>query len=798
MDEGGGGLSGPRQNFIHRSTDGGLTWSAPISQGASFLGPGRSVGGGYSPGMYSTPVAAYWTDLGWGEPAVGPDGVVHYPYSARSATDPGNIFYVRSVDNGSTWSAPLQLNTDTTTRAQWSPSLSVNAEGTVFVSWYDERNTTTDALERFGRASSDNGATWGTEMAVSNVVFPKPLQPDPAFVSTRAGIYNRTAFSDNGNGQIAYHAWTDGRVSISGQPQQDVFFDKIDFGLPMPRIVTTLDDHDDGTCNSADCSLREAVNAANSSSSASFITFDPDLAGIIQLSGALPTLSSDLAIIGPGPHVLTVRRNTGGNYRIFTLSNGTPSGPTVSLVGLTVSNGLASSGGATANSGGGISNDRGSLDVRNCHIIGNSSDPGSSTDGGGIFNFDGTLVVNNSTFSGNNAYYGGGISNRRNSGGTASVTVTNTTFVGNSAPNGFGGAIFNQGNGTFGAPGTAVMTLTNCTLSDNSATNSYGGAIYTAGVQPGIGSMTLTNCTLNGNSATNGGIFIYQLGSGSAGMTLRNNIFRTGSTGANLVNSGGSVTSQGYNLSNDNGGGFLTGTADQINTEPQLGLLASNGGPTMTHALMSGSPAINTGNDALAPVRDQRGYARSGISDKGAFEFNGIPPSPPAIASVVSRKLHGGTPFDINLPLTGNPGVECRSGGAGNNYQVVVSFVNPVTYTGVSVSSGTGSISSSSGGGTNSVVVNLTGVTSAQTITITLTGVSDGGSTGDVNVPMGILVGDTNGNRTVNATDIGQTKAQSGQPVTASNFRTDVTASGGSINASDIGLVKSTSGTSLP
>jgi len=87
---------------------------------------------------------------------------------------------------------------------------------------------------------------------------------------------------------------------------------------------------------------------------------------------------------------------------------------------------------------------------------------------------------------------------------------------------------------------------------------------------------------------------------------------------------GGAITSQGHNLSNDNGGGFLTGTNDQINTEPQLGPLANNGGATQTHALLSVSPAINTGNDALAPPVDQRGYFRLGASDKGAFEFGGI------------------------------------------------------------------------------------------------------------------------------------------------------------------------------
>ena len=225
MDEGGGGLNGPRQNFIYRSTDSGATWSSALAQGASFLGPGRSASG-YFPGIYTTPVAGYWADMGWGEPAVGPSGVVHYAYSARSATDPGNIFYVRSTDTGFTWSAPLKLNTDATSRAQWGPSLSANAQGRVFVTWYDERNTTTDALQRFGRASLNNGMSWGTDTAQSDVIFPKPL-PDPNFSATRVGLYNRTAFSNDGTGAIAYHAWTDGRVSINGNPQQDVFFDKI-------------------------------------------------------------------------------------------------------------------------------------------------------------------------------------------------------------------------------------------------------------------------------------------------------------------------------------------------------------------------------------------------------------------------------------------------------------------------------------------------------------------------------------------------------------------------------------------
>ena len=103
------------------------------------------------------------------------------------------------------------------------------------------------------------------------------------------------------------------------------------------------------------------------------------------------------------------------------------------------------------------------------------------------------------------------------------------------------------------------------------------------------------------------------------------------------------------------------------------------------------------------------------------------------------------------------------------------------------------------GANTRQYVVNLTGVSNAQTITVNLTNVTDslGNSSSAVPATMGLLLGDTNGNGSVSASDIGQTKAQSGQAVTGANFRTDVNVSG-TISAADIGLVKSKSGTSLP
>lgn len=233
MLETGTGFNVPRVNWIARSTNGGFS-ATLIQQGSPFFSPGRSSGTSF--GMYTNPVAGYWREGGWGQPGVGPDGVVHYVYSGRTSTnspDPGDIFYIRSTDNGATWSVPVQLNSDPTERAQWSPSLSVNARGMVFASWYDERHTTDDSLERYGRASFDNGATWQPEVPVSDVIFPKPLQPDPNLISVYAGTYNYAAFSDDGRGDIAYNAWTDGRVSINNTPQQDVFFDKVVFGATV-------------------------------------------------------------------------------------------------------------------------------------------------------------------------------------------------------------------------------------------------------------------------------------------------------------------------------------------------------------------------------------------------------------------------------------------------------------------------------------------------------------------------------------------------------------------------------------
>lgn len=172
----------------------------------------------------------------------------------------------------------------------------------------------------------------------------------------------------------------------------------------------------------------------------------------------------------------------------------------------------------------------------------------------------------------------------------------------------------------------------------------------------------------------------------------------------------------------------------------------------------------------------------------------------PVPQAAASRKTHGGTPFDIPLPLAGGIGVEGRRAAApsAENHQVIVSFAGAVSLSGVTVTSANGAATAIATANDNIVTVDLANVADAQRITLNLENVQTGSRLGDVAIAMGLLAGDANGNGQVTASDIGQVKGQSGQAVTGENFRTDVNASGGTINASDIGLVKSTAGNQLP
>src|SRR5260370_2851309 len=118
--------------------------------------------------------------MGWGQPAVGPNGVVHYAYAGRGANsgDQGDIFYVRSNDNGTTWSAPIVLNSDAASggnQTQWMPSVSVTPEGTVVISWYDRRNTDDGmSYEWWGIQSPANALSFVPDDPYTATLIPPP------------------------------------------------------------------------------------------------------------------------------------------------------------------------------------------------------------------------------------------------------------------------------------------------------------------------------------------------------------------------------------------------------------------------------------------------------------------------------------------------------------------------------------------------------------------------------------------------------------------------------------------------
>jgi hypothetical protein len=277
-----------------------------------------------------------------------------------------------------------------------------------------------------------------------------------------------------------------------------------------------------------------------------------------------------------------------------------PNGPVGSPGSMTISDSMISD-----NSGPGVSNVAGFLTVLNSTLSGNSA--GQAMNGAGImsgplFKTPAHATIIDTTISGNSAPgFGGGIE-----GGYWGVTIVNSTISGNSAGDSAGGV-----SGTF-------VGIMNSTISGNSA-GKIGGGIATSG-------SAITNSTISGNSAASAGGIYYVQGPYPATSEISNTIFNAGPLGENIVNNGATVTSHGYNLCSDDGGGVLNGPGDQVNTDPLLGPLQDNGGPTLTHALLSGSPAIDEGdpNFTPPPYDDQRGcpFIRvfNGRIDVGSFE----------------------------------------------------------------------------------------------------------------------------------------------------------------------------------
>jgi CSLREA domain-containing protein len=374
--------------------------------------------------------------------------------------------------------------------------------------------------------------------------------------------------------------------------------------------VTTADDelNSDG-----DCSLREAIEAANTDTTVDGCDAGSGEdtinlpSGTYLLSSQLPTITSTVTVDGGSPNPTI----DGGNaVRPFFVA----SGAQLSLNKLTLTKGnhISNDGGAIRNQGtlvvsnstisasaavsaGAIFN-QGTLEVSDSTFSQNSA----RGDGGAIRN-EGTLEVNNSTFSQNIATgnAGGAIANR--SSGTA--TVSNSTLSGNSASR--GGAMSNQG----------TLEVNNSTFSDNRATN--GGGVWNSSSQ----TLTVTNSTFSGNSADAGGGIFNEFDT----LTLKNTIVANSPSGGDcFARPSDPITDAGYNLVED--GSCIT-DATSFSGDPLLGDLADNGGPTQTMALQDGSPAIDaipdgTNGCGTDITQDQRGVSRpqGSACDIGAFE----------------------------------------------------------------------------------------------------------------------------------------------------------------------------------
>jgi hypothetical protein len=454
----------------------------------------------------------------------------------------------------------------------------------------------------------------------------------------------------------------------------------------LPSTFTVINLADSGAG-----SLRDAITQANADPGAQDDTINFAVSGTITLNSALPNVTRDLDIIGPGAANLTVQANSAAPA--FTMFNNPTMGNDLDIYDLTLANSLNSA----------ISN-AGCLCVIDSVLSGNSASLG-----GAITSWGGMLTISNSIFSNNTAVAWGGAVYAAD--GTA--TISNSTFSGNSSSSSFGGAIYNffdtmsidsstfSGNaaGSSGAGGAVYSAHSPLSIAASTFTGNvadFGGAIFIAGFAGDTLSVvnstftanhafgqggalyngyfsfqgTISNSTIAGNyvdsTGQGGGIFV---GSGTGSLVLYDTIVagNTKGTGAGATFSDiegllsfpslsaydligdGSLS----NLTNGVNGNIVGTAANPI--DPRLGPLQDNGGPTQTMALLSGSPAIDAGSNANAPATDQRGLTRivNGTIDIGAYEVQTTVNQPPTVAIAASANPNPVSGTSTNLSVLG-------------------------------------------------------------------------------------------------------------------------------------------------
>ena len=404
--------------------------------------------------------------------------------------------------------------------------------------------------------------------------------------------------------------------------------------------VNTLNDEDVANGN---CSLREAITAANNNaayrgcsggSGTDTITFS--VTGIINLSSQLPVIQSAMNFVGPGASSLTIRRDTGGDYRLLWVYQAVP----VNISGITFANGKVA--GAVCGGAGIYNHPNAVMTITESVFFNNIA----VCSGGGLFN-EGTITVTRTLFSANDGGpegEGGGLFN--NYGGT--MTVIDSTFMGNMGRIN-GGAIYNHGTlivrGSTFTGNSAGDACTNCnppviasggaisnypgsvTVENSTFSNNNGGGIVSQGTA------TLVSSTVVFNPARLfGGI------ANAAGTTfnIHNSIIGGNGTGTGGADLYGIFNSQGYNIIGTMGtlgSSTINGNTagNQVNVSMSavnLDALQNAGGSTSTHPLLPGSIAVNAGDPNAPLATDQRGFARvvNLRQDVGAYELN-LPPA---------------------------------------------------------------------------------------------------------------------------------------------------------------------------
>ena len=347
-----------------------------------------------------------------------------------------------------------------------------------------------------------------------------------------------------------------------------LLFSYIGMSVDAATLTVTSSADLGGSCPSANCSLRQAVASAASGDT---INFSLPANTAITLTTDSLVIGKNLTITGPGANLLTVQRSSASGipaFRIFRVA----AGVTATISGLTMTNGLgqSTSGIGDNGDGGGVFN-QGTVTIRNCAIVANRAQ--GDGEGGGLFNSSNMTVVN-CLLSGNDSVFGGGAYN------TGTMALTNTTLSENTAPAFHGGGLDNE---------AGTLTINNCTIAANSG--NIGGGVYIGG-----GTVNLQSTLIASNTAATSNPDVH-----------------------------GTLTSQGYNLISNTTGATITGSAtgNQLNVDPNLDLtLRDNGGPTKTHALLSGSRAIEGGISPVGTTTDQRGFARP-VDDPGIANASG-------------------------------------------------------------------------------------------------------------------------------------------------------------------------------